>query len=249
MASPVYRRGLAILALSALVARIDPASGQAAAPKLTRLSASLGFVHAAGNTSLMTLSGEERLEHRTADSLWLFSQFALAVHGRTADSTTASLLKAGVRAGRAISKRLSAFVGGSAERNRFAGIRRRFEELVGLGFQAIATARDQLAIEAGGAFTQQRNLAGVDDKFVAARLAAAFKHLLSQTAYVQQLAEFLPNIEEGDDLRINAETSLVAPLSTRISLKLSYAIRFDNLPEPGFEKTDRIFTSGLQVSF
>jgi hypothetical protein len=26
-------------------------------------------------------------------------------------------------------------------------------------------------------------------------------------------------------------------------------IRFDNLPEPGFEKTDRIFTTGIQIVF
>ena len=43
--------------------------------------------------------------------------------------------------------------------------------------------------------------------------------------------------------------ALVAPLSDVIALKLSYAIRFDNLPEPGFEKTDRIFSSGVQVTF
>ena len=40
----------------------------------------------------------------------------------------------------------------------------------------------------------------------------------------------------------------MAPLSKRFAVKLSYAIRFDNLPEPGFERTDRVFTSGLQVT-
>lgn len=45
------------------------------------------------------------------------------------------------------------------------------------------------------------------------------------------------------------ETSLVAPLSSRIAFKAGYVIRFDNAPEPGFAKTDRFLTSGLQVVF
>lgn len=46
-----------------------------------------------------------------------------------------------------------------------------------------------------------------------------------------------------------SETSLVAPLSARFAVKVAYTVRFDNLPEPGFEKTDRILSSGLQVTF
>jgi hypothetical protein len=30
---------------------------------------------------------------------------------------------------------------------------------------------------------------------------------------------------------------------------VAYTIRFDNLPEPGFEKADRILSTGLQVTF
>jgi putative salt-induced outer membrane protein YdiY len=48
---------------------------------------------------------------------------------------------------------------------------------------------------------------------------------------------------------MNAEASLVAPLSRHLALKLGYVLRFDNLPEPGVEKTDRFLTSGLQITF
>ena len=61
--------------------------------------------------------------------------------------------------------------------------------------------------------------------------------------------EFLPNLQESRDVRLNTETSLVAPLSGKVAIKLAYAIRFDNLPEPGFKKTDRVFTSGVQIVF
>jgi putative salt-induced outer membrane protein YdiY len=58
----------------------------------------------------------------------------------------------------------------------------------------------------------------------------------------------LPDLETSKDLRVNSETAIVAPLSARFAVKLGYLIRFDNLPEPGFRKTDRLFTSGLQVT-
>jgi putative salt-induced outer membrane protein len=234
----------------AILAGVAPLAAQTPAPpKRTRLTASAGLVDVAGNTRLMSLTGDQRLEHRTADARWMFSQNAGAVYGRTDDSTTATLLKAGLRADRALSARWSAFLGAGFERNRFAGISRRFEEVLGLGWKALSTPRDRLVLEAGASFNQQRSTLDQSDNFVAARGAAAFRHQFTATAYFEQLAEFLPSLENGDDLRINTETALVAPISARIALKASYAIRFDNLPAPGFKKTDRILTSGIQITF
>ena len=72
--------------------------------------------------------------------------------------------------------------------------------------------------------------------------------MLTDKAYVQQLAEFLPNIETGNDFRLNTETALVAPISRAFAVKVAYTIHFDNLPEPGFKKTDRVLSSGIQVT-
>src|SRR5690606_39613567 len=66
-------------------------------------------------------------------------------------------------------------------------------------------------------------------------------------AEFSQTLELLPNFKASDDLRINSETSLSAPIAAGISMKASYTIRHDGLPEPGFEKTDRIFTTGVQI--
>jgi putative salt-induced outer membrane protein len=235
--------GLAILAAAALPLQAQEADGQ------VHLVGNLSFVNTAGNSKLTTLSGDETLRKMTTDSLWKFQQTAAAVYGRSDDSTSASAFNAGVRADRILSSRLSAFIGGNWQRNRFAGIARRFEEIAGLGFQVLNLERDQLSVEAGASFNQQRSTLGVDDNFVAARAAGAYKHLLTDKAYIQQLAEFLPNLETSKDFRLDTETSLVAPISRALALKLSYTIHFDNLPEPGFAKTDRILSSGIQVTY
>lgn len=242
-------RNLAAVISLALVMAARPAAAQDAPPEQLTTSVNLGLVNVAGNTRFTTLSGDERLEYITLDSLWRFGQSFAGVYGRNEDSTTASSYKLNGRVDRTLGSRLSAFAGAGWERNRFAGISRRFEEIVGLAYQVLALERDELRLEAGAAFNQQKSIAGISDHFVAARGAGSYKHLFNATAYFLQLVEFLPNLDNGDDLRINTESALVAPLSKAIALKLSYAIKFDNLPEPGFEKTDRIFTSGIQVTF
>jgi putative salt-induced outer membrane protein YdiY len=40
----------------------------------------------------------------------------------------------------------------------------------------------------------------------------------------------------------------VAPLSSHLALKISYVVRYDHRPEPGFRSTDRLLTSGLQFT-
>ena len=246
--APVAR---GLMGTAVVLASLCPAPLAAQEPpkKPLTATASVAFVDAAGNTDVTTLSGDQRLEYAPPGSGWTLSEFVALVYGRTDGVTSANALKLGARADRALSDRLSAFGGGSFERNRFAGIARRFEEIAGLAYRIVTEPRDQLSAELGASFNQQRSVDGTDDAFVAARAAGTYRHLFSEHAWVQQLVEFLPNLETAADRRINAETSLVAPLSERFAVKVAYTIRFDNLPEPGFVKTDRILSSGLQLTF
>ncbi len=140
------------------------------------------------------------------------------------------------------------------DRDRFAGIDSRFAYGAGSVFRILATDIDQLNVEAGVQLTDQENLDGTEDSFTSLRGAGSWKHVFSGNAHLLQTVEVLPNLEESDDLRINTETSVVAPLSTRVGLKVSLVVRYDNLPalddtgEP-LKKTDRIFTSGITITF
>lgn len=217
-------------------------------PPAFKITANAGLVSAAGNTEITTLSGDQRIEYRPTGSGWTFTQHLGAVYGRTDGVTSANRIKGGVRIQHVVEERVSAFVSAEYEKNRFAGIRRRFEEVISLSFDLLQAPGTELALEMGASLNQQRDLEGIDDSFVAARTAGELKQQFTETAYLQQKIELLPNLEASEDLRINSETALVAPLSRRFAVKLSYAIRYDNLPEPGFQHTDRVFTSGLQVT-
>jgi putative salt-induced outer membrane protein len=135
------------------------------------------------------------------------------------------------------------------DRNRFADIGRRFEEGAGLGYSFIERPHHRLTTELGSQFVQQQNLDKVNDNFLAGRAAELYRYTVTENTYLEERLEYLPNFEDTRDYRMNGEANVVAPLSRHLSLKLGYVVRFDNQPEPNVKKTDRFFTSGLQVAF
>lgn len=222
-------------------------------PPATELTGDVSFVSVSGNTSITTLNAAERFIRRL--DRWEFRQDLGAVYGKTDGTETSNLWRAALRADYGLSELWALYALTAFDRNKFAGIESRFAEGVGAVARVIATDVDQLNIEAGFQVTQQRNLDGTRDSFNSLRGATSWKHAFSRGAYVFQSAEVLPNLDDRSDLLVNSETALVAPLSSHIGVKLSYVVRFDNLPALNaagtlpLRKTDRILSSGIQISF
>ena len=212
-----------------------------------RLGGTIGLVQTSGNSDLLTLNVGQELA-------WLSGAVALrqaftTVYGRSDGETNASSWRANVRGDYRFSPAIAAFARTGFDRDRFAGISRRFEEGVGLALVPLDRPRDRLEFEVGTDLVLQRTTAGVSDGFVSGRSAARYRRNFGANgAYLQQSVEFLPNLEVLEDFRLNSESVLVAPLSRQFALKVSYLIRLDNLPEPGFASTDRMLTSALQIT-
>lgn len=215
--------------------------------KPTTFTTDLGFVSAAGNTSVTTFNLGEVLTH--VSGAWKLRQSVAALYGKTEGEKSAEQFQAGVRADYSLSPRVALYGRAGWDRNQFAGINRRFEEGVGLAVKLVAMERDELSVEAGLGATQQLNTSDESSNYLAGRAAALYRHTLKEKAFVQQALEFIPNFDVSDDYRIFSESMLVAPLSSAIALKVAYVVRLDNLPEPGFKKTDRILTTGVQLNW
>jgi len=213
----------------------------------TSFTTDLGYVATTGNTRVSTINIAERAVHTRG--FWRFEQVLGIIYGEADGEENANLLRAGLGAEYALRPWVGVATGALYDRNRFAGIARRTEEYLGLVFRVLQAPKDTLRLETGASLTQQLGVDGAQNDFPAARAALWYKRTLSTSAFFLQTFETIPNLEVTEDYRINSESALVAPLSRRLALKLGYVVRFDNLPEVGFQKTDRIFTSGLQVSF
>jgi putative salt-induced outer membrane protein len=208
--------------------------------------ADLGLVNTAGNTSTTTLNSSEVASYLTG--AWTFTQQGSALYGESDGKKSAESYLVLLRTDYALDKWLGLYLLGQWDRNEFAGISRRFGEGVGLAYKAVALERTALGLEVGFTGNQQRDVTGNTSNFVGGRGAILFRQLLNDKgAYLDQIVEALPNFDNSQDVRINSQTSLVVPLSSTIAFKAGYFVHFDNDPEPGFEKTDRYLTSGLQI--
>lgn len=225
---------------------IKPAT--APVPDSVKLTFGSGLVTTGGNTSVTTFNFGNSFSyiHRP----WVFSEAAAAIYGSSHDTVNNDQYHLLLRVDLGLHDGISAYLYGSFDRDRFAGLASRYQEAAGLAWKAIEQPADLLTLEAGIGENQQTDVgSGSTASFTAARAAATYKHMLNKTAYAQEAAEVLPDLQHSKNLRINSATDLVAPISAVISLKVGYVIRFDNLPPPGFKKTDRILTTGVQITF
>lgn len=217
------------------------------APPPVQLTLDLGFVTTSGNSEVTTFNLGQKLS--VTRGSWVFTQTAKVIYGETDGTGTAESYDAALRGDYTIKERVGAFGLLTYQRNTFAGLASRFSQGVGLTLRALRAARDSLNLEGSISANQERSTSAVENTFAAGRGALAFKHVFGAAAFFTQTLEWLANLEDSADQRVNSETAFTAPISRQISLKAAYLLRFDKQPEPGFEDTDRIFTTGVQIVF
>ena len=145
------------IVLTALALRALPVHAQAAKPdtaKPLKVTAGVAFLDASGNTDVTTLSINERLEWTRPHFLW--TQSINGINSSTDGEESANLLAIGLRGDWKPKGRLSVYSLVNFDRNRFADIRRRFEEGLGLGYRLVDRTHHRLTTELG------LNLAGVE---------------------------------------------------------------------------------------
>ncbi|HVZ48353.1 MAG TPA: DUF481 domain-containing protein [Gemmatimonadaceae bacterium] len=222
---------------------------QGAAPGEWKLGGTVdaAYVSATGNSEVTTVSLGDKLAATRGH--WTLRQSVAYVYGKTDGTESANQLTVGGRAEYRISTRFSAFAGVVYGRNPYAGYKRRVDELAGATWLAVAAPEDSLTMDAGGVLTQQDNTDGTSDRSPSARAAVTYRHIFKKNTFFSQSIEYVPNLEESGSYRLNSESAAVAPLSARVSLKLGYLVQYNSRPPDAFKTTDRLFTSGLQVSF
>lgn len=218
-------------------------------PAELKFTGDIGYVATSGNSSVETLNVGNKFSAKV-DDLTLSQTFVL-IYGESKGKPVTSLYRGSLRMDKGLKTSLiTSFALLNFERNTFAGLASRWSGVAGLSANLIRAGRDRLVMEGGLSLTRQRGTAtsGRDVDFVGGRAASTYTHQFSPKASITQVIEVLPNFRESEDLRINTESTLIAPLTARIAMKLSYVIRYDGLPEVTFKTTDRLFTSGIQVS-
>jgi putative salt-induced outer membrane protein len=244
------------LALGVLLsfAALTAAAAQDAPKKNLEFSGTAGFAQTSGNANATSTNFGNKVKYSLKG--WILNEDLSFVYGQADDKVNTNFWNGGLRAERTIMTRLGVFAAARFDRNVLQGIASRFEEGFGLDAKLVTTKRDQLSMQFGGSLFQQRltpgSTATIKRNFPAARVGLDYRHLFSDLAYVQQTGEYLPNLAESGVYLVNTETSLVAPLSRRLAVKLGYVIRYNSAPpvrdRVALKNTDTFFSSGITLS-
>ncbi len=135
------------------------------------------------------------------------------------------------------------------DKNRFAGVANRIDSSLGLGRELVKTPRQSLLLELGGGYVNEQRVRSPRVDFGSGRAYSKYLWNVSDTSVFSQDAEYLHNMEDGDDFRVNTETALTASVSTHVSLKVSYVWKHVALPPPGFGKNDTLTAAALIFNY
>lgn len=126
------------------------------------------------------------------------------------------------------------FVTGGAgwERNRFSGIDDRWLVDAGAGYTFLSNEKTDLRGMAALTFTDEKYTYGPpdSDSFVGLRAGWDLRHQLLPTTTLLHTLVLDENLEETDDLRVDFTLGIQVAMSSRLALKASYRLLFDNLP-------------------
>ncbi len=217
---------------------------------------SLGFSQTSGNANALTTNVTNRIKYSVVG--WSVVQDLAFFYGEANEKVNTNFWNGGVRGERTVADRVALFLASRYDRNVLQGISSRFQQGFGVTVAAVDNKDTKFNFALGGSFFQQTLTPGSTAKasraFPAARAAMDVRHQLTDLAYVQQSAEYLPAISESTSAYfLNTESAIVAPISKSIALKVGYVIRYNSDPpirnEMQLRATDTFFSSGLTFSF
>lgn len=209
-----------------------------------------------GNQEVSTVSLGEKYTY--AFSNWKFAQNFSALRGSANGTKNAELYQGGLRGDIVLQKKLSAYLNLNALRNTPAGLTSQIAEGVGLSYQFVDTDIDKLKLSFGAGALQRSFVGGAASKSdVVGNLDGLFRHMFSKVSYFEQAAAFTPNFTTSNAWLFSSLTSVVAPLSSKIGIKVGYQVNYNNEPPfrlapnatTRFKKFDGLFTTGIQFTY
>ena len=212
-----------------------------------------------GNQEVLTIALGERYGY--AFPTWKFTQTAAVLKGTANGVKNAELFQGALRGDYNLTKKLTAYLNASGLRNTPAGLSSQVQEGAGLAYQVRDTDKDKLQLSAGVG-SLQRSYVGIGkgQNDIVGNLDGLYRHAFSKVAFFEQAATFTPNFSTTEAWLLTAKSSLIAPLSDKLGIKVGYLINFNNapplLPKVGtapqiarYKKFDGLLTTGLQFTY
>lgn len=202
-----------------------------------------------GNSSNQTLGGESSIGwKKDKDSVqWSIK----GAYGRARLSgvteTVTNNLRTELRYDRRILKKLTTYVAGNAGYDKPAGFNLRAGGSIGLAHTVIEKEHSTWRYEFGPDYSREERTNNTQFDIYSGRIFNFFEYRFNKHVRVSEGFEALFNFENGDDIRLNSITKLVAKMTELLSFQLSFDLRTDFVPVPGFQELDTTTSAGLAI--
>ena len=194
-------------------------------------SGPLGAAVSTGNSETKSLTAGIALER--SGIKWRHRVNALVDIQDNDGATDQERIQAGYQLDYKFSERLYAWGRFEYERNREAGINRRFAESAGIGWRAVDGSKVKWDLEAGPALLQTRYVTYNENEF-AGRAASRFAWTLSDTSiFTNDTGIFFAGSSS-----INNTTALTTKLFGALSARVSFNLAWEEKPPLDLEKLD-----------
>jgi len=216
-------------------------------PPVREGSAEFAFVGTSGNASTQSLGLGGEFIYRPAP--WETKIKVAYVRNESEDELKAESFVLTARAQRPIAPRLAAFGQYGYQRDQFAGILDRNTVEGGIAYTAVDHAPHKLVADAAFGYANENRAAGDDISTGTFAVGGLYTLKISTTSELTEDGRFNFSLSEASDWRYANALALTAKVSTLLSLKLSNAVRYVNLPAAGFKTTDVVTAIALVAKF
>ncbi len=211
-------------------------------------TAEISAVSTNGNSKATTISGKNTFTYK-----WQKAKFEANAGGlgsESNDRTTAEQYFANEKLTWDLIGRNYTFERFGWDKDRFAGIRNRYDISAGLGRHFFEEkARNQFMLELGGGYINEERPTPPRNEFGSGRAYAKYEFKISETSLLSQDGEVLHNFKDSDDYRLTTISAIQVAISTHLSLKASYTWKRVGKPPLGFVRDDTITSLALIVNY
>lgn len=143
---------------------------------------------------------------------------------------------------------------GRIERNVLAGYNYRLALSGGGGYFWIKSEKFELTSEVAIGLSRENNISKNNEpditlSFASCLISSSLKIKISSNSEFIYQERFFLNLDNTEDYRLTSLSSISTNISSHLALKISYQLKYNHLPVPGFKSTDHYLLSSLVLNF
>lgn len=212
-------------------------------------NAEFSYVSTSGNASVETMAAKNLYTLKFAEHMTFLWKIE-ALQGKSEGTPTAERYFTDLRLEHAYSERGYTYISTGWMTDTFAGLDRHVRAGLGGGYKLLDGPESFLKSEAGVSGVRENYTDETERRFTEGRVFAQYAYAFAKKNQFSQSIEYLYDFDNSQNYRYNSETALTAGMTDRLSIKISYLVKYDHEPVPlTLDSKDTIFSTAIVATF